>query len=144
MDIWIHTITSIILTGILWPVYGFWSLFAIVGGVLVDFDHLLWHIAKTKRINILKAYKYCKKIEITKDVKEYEKTYMIFHNYYATSVLAVLAIIIPYTAPLFSGYVLHMLLDYISLEYRLKFDFETLFKKSPFILLKKVIRKEKL
>jgi len=57
MNISIHLATSLILTAILFPFVGFYSLWIIVGGYLIDFDHFLWTAYKSKKYSVKKSYK---------------------------------------------------------------------------------------
>jgi len=76
MEIIIHFVIAAILAGILFPFFSWYSLFAFIGGVLIDFDHYLAYIIKFRSLNFLKAYNYFK----GKDFKKHEYTLFIFHS----------------------------------------------------------------
>lgn len=58
MKISVHFITSVILAGILWPFIGLYSLWTIVGGFLIDFDHYLYAGFKWKMWNLKESYRF--------------------------------------------------------------------------------------
>ncbi|MBU1201363.1 MAG: hypothetical protein KJ583_04845 [Nanoarchaeota archaeon] len=138
MNILSHTIISAVIAMILWPFFGFWSLLVLVGGVLVDSDHLFWYVVTHRKFSIRKAYVYCMNIELEKNIPEYLSVVVIFHSYETVIALVLLATIIPQTIPLALGLVVHLLLDFVHI-YSLykKSYFLTLFKKSAVIFLYK-------
>jgi len=120
MEIYQHSIISIILTVVLWPLYGPWALLAIVGGVLIDSDHVLWYWAKSNKFNIKKTYSYCQNVGQTANIKEYKQAWMPFHSYEALLALMILSIIFPQSTPLLIGLLLHLLLDFFWVLYNWK------------------------
>ena len=58
MKISVHFITSAILTAILWPFIGLYSLWIMVGGFLIDFDHYLYAGFKWKMWDLKESYKF--------------------------------------------------------------------------------------
>tara|TARA_Y100000310_G_scaffold344360_1_gene456731 strand:+ start:6276 stop:6710 length:435 start_codon:yes stop_codon:yes gene_type:complete len=58
MNISIHFITSILLAAGLYQLIGLYSLWIIVGGYLIDFDHYLWTAFKDKSLSLKKSYHY--------------------------------------------------------------------------------------
>ena len=63
MNVLIHLLTSIVLSFILFPFFGYHSLWIIVGGFLIDFDHYLYYIFAFKSLNLKKAYVHCDNID---------------------------------------------------------------------------------
>ncbi|MDP3917455.1 MAG: hypothetical protein Q8Q42_04195 [Nanoarchaeota archaeon] len=122
MNISVHLITSLILAAILYPFIGLYSLWIIVGGYLIDFDHLLWTMYRLKSISIKKSYFY----HYNRHKKKgYEKDLLhIFHTV-EFWIFMILASIISYRLNLtffyymflitFAGMILHLVLDFISL-----------------------------
>lgn len=122
MNIKHHFISSTILTLLLYPLIGFYSLWAFVGGYLIDFDHYLWSMYRNKSFSLIKAYKY--HFGRHKQ-KNYEKDLLhVFHTWEFIVLMIVLSII-SYTLKLeffyymFSitllGMTLHLALDFGSL-----------------------------
>jgi len=72
MNISIHLITSTILTIVLFPFLGIYSLWILVGGYLIDLDHYLWTIFRLKSFSLKKSYNYhlnrCEKENYEKDL----------------------------------------------------------------------------
>lgn len=73
MNISIHLITSLILTAILWPFIGPYSLWAIVGGYLIDFDHYIHVGFKFGKWNLRDSYHFhiqylCKKAKKNREI----------------------------------------------------------------------------
>ncbi len=58
MNISVHLATSLILSALFYPLIGLYSLWIIVGGYLIDFDHLLWTAYKMKSFSVKKSYHY--------------------------------------------------------------------------------------
>ncbi len=122
MNISVHLITSLLLTIILFPFIGFYSLWIIVGGYLIDFDHLLWTAYKLKTYSIKKSYFYHYDRHKT---KEYEKDLLhIFHTWeFWTFMIITAAIFYKLNiaffyymfAITFLGMLMHLLLDFTAL-----------------------------
>jgi len=120
MDIWVHTVVSLILTIILWPIYGPFALLALVGGVLIDFDHIINYFEKTKSLSLKKTYNYCMEIRDRNDEEEYKDLVLIFHTYQSLAIMIMLAVIIPILTPCLFGMILHLILDDIHTYYHFK------------------------
>ncbi|MBI2662433.1 hypothetical protein HYX11_03160 [Candidatus Woesearchaeota archaeon] len=109
MNLSVHFITSIILTAILSPWWGYQSLIVIVGGFLIDVDHYLAYIIERKDMNLVKAYKF----------NRYEKTSVngfinVFHTIEFWVVCAIFSFYVEIMVMFVMGLILHMLLDIIS------------------------------
>ncbi len=145
MDIWVHSIVTTILIVILWPFFGAWALLAAVSGILIDADHVFWHMLKTGKLNLKKAYKYCKKIGNTEDKAEYHKMHLILHTYDTFLLGVALAMIWPIFIPLTIGHLIHLIMDFIWVEIQWNgTDFKLMFSKSTFKFLFKLISGEKI
>jgi len=142
MDIWVHTIVSIIIELLLWPFFGVWAILVFVGGVLIDVDHVIWYFSKTGKFNLKKNYDHCQDIARRKDVKSYKSATMIFHTFDVLLLVVLLTLIYPNLAPLLIGLVAHLLMDhfYVSANWG-KPHFIHLFKKSSLIFLYKSVKK---
>lgn len=53
-----NTIASLIAIAIFYPYFGLYSLFILVGGVLIDVDHYLYYLFKKKDWNLKRCIKY--------------------------------------------------------------------------------------
>ena len=51
-----HFIVSLIISILLFPVFKHNVIFILVGGFLIDIDHLIWHIFKYREFNIKRAH----------------------------------------------------------------------------------------
>ena len=122
MNISVHLITSIIFSMGLYPLIGWYSLWAIVGGYLIDFDHYLWTVGKLKSLSLKKSYNYHFDRHKKKD---YEKDLLhIFHTWEFFAFMIVSAAIF-YNLKFeflyymflitFLGMLLHVSLDFTSL-----------------------------
>ncbi len=122
MNIKHHFITSVILTIILYPLVGIYSLWAFVGGYLIDFDHYLWSMYSTGSFSLMKSYNSHFGRHKTKN---YEKDLLhIFHTWEFWLIM-VTGAISSYLAKLeffyymfsitFLGMILHLTMDFIGL-----------------------------
>ncbi|MBC8500325.1 MAG: hypothetical protein ISS25_01510 [Nanoarchaeota archaeon] len=136
MEIWQHTVISAIITAVLWPFFSWWSLLVLVGGVLIDSDHVLWYYYRRGDFNLRKVYSYCRAISDNKDTKEYKKAVLIFHSYEALVVLAVLSFFIPQFVLLLIGVIEHMLSDFLYTLYKWRGPYSlVVFRKSAIVFL---------
>ena len=121
MQMWVHFVTSIILTAGLFPLLGWHSLWAFVGGFLIDFDHYLYSFMKFKDTSIAKSYKY--HAEMTPE--NYEKDMLhLFHTVEfwifmlvgaAVGIWLESRFIFSMFLVTFMGMVLHVMLDMVSM-----------------------------
>lgn len=121
MRISIHLLSSAILAAILYRFVGLHSLWIIVGGFLIDVDHLFWTIGKFRYWSLAFSYEYHDDRHLT----TYEKDILhIFHTveFWALMILAggisyLLGWIFIFWmfSLTFVGMVLHLLLDFSSL-----------------------------
>jgi hypothetical protein len=122
MNISVHLVTSLILTAVLYPLLGFYSLWIIVGGYLIDFDHLLWTAYKLKTFSVKKSYHY--HFNRHKNTKYERDILHIFHTLEFWAFMIISAIIsynLGWTflfymfAITFLGMLLHLSLDFTNL-----------------------------
>ena len=128
MYVSVHFITSVILTGILYPFVGLYSLWVLVGGILIDFDHFLYTLVKFQNWSLTFSYEY----HDDRLTDKYERDVLhIFHTV-EFWIFMIVAAIICYAANwtfffwmftlTFAGMALHLLLDFIDLVRIKKFD----------------------
>lgn len=108
MQIIHHAIISIIAILFLYPLFGLSVLWIFVGGVLVDFDHYLWHLFSIKKEGPIKAYKFFKE----KKHKKHLPVTLIFHTLEFGVIFFVLTYFFNTLIPVFIGYILHMVSDF--------------------------------
>ena len=101
-----HLITSLILSLILMPIYGYNSFLVLVGGYLVDIDHYIRYAFLNKIFNIKESYRYHKIQHRTPFPK-----FFIFHNLELLIILAILSFFSQIIMIISFGYVIHMLID---------------------------------
>lgn len=113
MEIHIHLWTSIALAAILFPFFGWLSLFAIAGGYLVDFDHYITYVMRKRDWSLKRsiAYYRTRRYAIKRPVLH------IFHTVEAFATLMVLAFYHDIFMVILAGYLLHMLLDFSNTAY---------------------------
>jgi hypothetical protein len=114
MDVHHHILVSAMIAAILFPFTGWFSLLALVGGVLVDVDHYIWFITNKKDFSLVHAYKFMKH-EYTGD------SYMtlVFHNIEFWVICITCAIFWPLYWPFVFGLKAHMIMDlYMFFKYR--------------------------
>jgi len=104
-----HLWTSFLLMLIIWPFFGFWSLWVFLGGVFVDVDHYIKYISKENSWNLNNAYYFFKE-KIDNDLI---KEVYIFHTLETLIVLVFLSFYHFSFFIILSGWILHMILDII-------------------------------
>ena len=94
MNVIVHLLTSVVLSFILFPFFGYHSLWAIVGGFLIDFDHYLYYVFKFKNLSLKKAYVYHDNI-----YKRITKVHDILHIFHTIEfwIFMLLVMILSYT-----------------------------------------------
>jgi hypothetical protein len=118
MEINIHLFTSIALAVVLYPFFGWISVFVIAGGYLVDFDHYVLYVIRTRDWNLGRAINYYRKRRFL--IKR--PVLHIFHTIEAFIVLAALSLYWTFFLVVLFGYLLHMLLDLIDAARCKKWD----------------------
>ena len=106
MDIKYHFFVSIMLTIITFPFFGWFCLLVLIGGVLIDIDHYLWHIYNKRTLSVKKAYHFMKH----KNHANRNMT-LIFHNIEFWIAKVILVFFFPVLLPLFIGLASHMTMD---------------------------------
>ena len=113
MEINIHIFTSIALVVVLYPFFGWISVFAIVGGCLVDFDHYLTYVMRKKDWSLKEAVNYYRRRRFAVKMPMLH----IFHTIECFAVLAVISFYYNIFLVVLLGFVLHMLLDFADCAY---------------------------
>jgi hypothetical protein len=115
MKISTHVFSSLILAGILYPIFQWKAIFVLFGGVLIDSDHYLWFVLKYKKLSIRDAYRHYMKGLEEHDFKDHFGILLIFH---CVEFLALIVILSFYSVFVFLfaiGVILHYSLDLIFL-----------------------------
>lgn len=103
-----HFLLGAIFALLLWPIFGFGSLVIFASSFLVDFDHYLLYIKRTKNCNLLKSYYFLKKLAKEKSKKRY---LFVFHTVEFWAVLIVASFYSQLAFLILIGIAFHMLLD---------------------------------
>lgn len=90
MHLSIHLITSILLTALLWPFIGPYSLWALVGGYFIDFDHYLYAGFKFGKWGLRDSYRF----HISYLCKKAKKNREILHIFHTLEFWALMVLII--------------------------------------------------
>ena len=113
----VHLVVSIILSALLYPLFGWKVLLILISGVLIDIDHYFWYIYKYRKIDIFESYKFFIKPMNEKDFKSIMGILLIFHTVEFLTIMIVLSyfnkIILIFTI----GLLLHYALDLIYLYF---------------------------
>jgi len=119
MDVWHHAWVTLIVTAILYPFFGALAFFAILGGVLIDFDHYLWCIYDRKDLSIHRAYHHCKYGNALNQLH-------IFHTVECWIVIIVLSFFYVPVMIAGLGMVPHLLMDTYDMSVRNRHDGRTI------------------
>ncbi|MBU0628509.1 MAG: hypothetical protein KKC75_04920 [Nanoarchaeota archaeon] len=133
-----HLIVSLILAAILFPFVGINSLIIIVGGVLIDLDHVIYYWIRFKDINLKNAYNYCKNIAQTEEFKKKKKVFMLFHSVEFIAIIIILSFYYTFLWMLVVGIIVHLIMDII---YELS-TFKTMVKSLSLIAYLKHVKKQ--
>lgn len=134
----IHFIISTILAIILFPFFGFYSLFVFIGGFLIDLDHILFYWIKFKSFNLKRTHDYCRNITLKKDIKEYKQVLIIFHSIEFIILISIFSFYHKTFLILLIGVIIHIIMDMIY-EYS---KFKTLIKPLSLIWYMKNVKKQ--
>lgn len=105
-----HILLGAVFSLLLWPVFGLGSLIIFASSFLVDFDHFLFYIKRTKNYNLLKAYSFLKKFA---EKRKKEPPLFIFHVIEFWILLFVASLFSKFVSLAFIGIALHMFLDFL-------------------------------
>jgi len=117
MHLSIHFIVSAILVLILYPIFGPLALIAMVGGFLIDVDHLFSYAVKFRSLSIKKAYRYHRSFGCLKESKNGEKKSPMLHIFHTPEFLILCIVLSFYSRLVFiftSSLVIHLILDLIN------------------------------
>ncbi|MBI5398613.1 hypothetical protein HZB03_04060 [Candidatus Woesearchaeota archaeon] len=108
MDLSVHFVVSAVIAAVLYPFFGWLSVFIIVGGFLIDADHYLWIILSKKALSLKSAYNYHKQYQHRNDY-----ILNVCHTIEFSAIVVVLAVQYTFAALFSLGFFLHLLLDRI-------------------------------
>jgi hypothetical protein len=106
-----HFIVSCIMLALLYPFFGPVSLYIIVGGFLVDFDHIIYYMARFKRFNLMNIYQFFLMIGKEGNSKNYRDIIRIFHNVETILIFAILSFYSQIFLMIFFGLTVHIIMD---------------------------------
>jgi hypothetical protein len=113
MDVDFHLVVTAILATLLYPIFGWYSLFALVGGVLIDLDHYIWYVSKTRDWSLARSVRYYTE----KQFMPHRPVMNFTHTVEFFICLVILAFVHEIFAVMLIAYILHMLMDFISCCY---------------------------
>jgi len=111
-----HFISSLILSLVLYPYFGFYSLLTLLLGWFIDVDHIIYYCFKFKRFNYKEAYKYFR------DHKFHGKVINVFHTLEFYAIMLILSFYNIYAFIISLGLFLHTILDIIYFFYLGRLD----------------------
>ena len=106
----VHFLISLLFVVILYPIFGWNSLWIFLGGYFIDVDHYFLYVFKTKNYSLKKSYFYFKKSGAHNRIR---KQLFIFHTIETILVLSFLAKYSEMFLIILIGLIFHMILDYI-------------------------------
>ena len=109
-----HFVSSIILTAVFYPFFGWTSLLAFVGGFVVDIDHYFYFIASKRSWSPRKAWRYYEERKLLPD----RPTINIFHTAEAFIAIGIIAVFSTPAMILGAGFLVHMILDFAETIYK--------------------------
>jgi len=105
-----HMIIGIIVSALLYPIYGLNVLIILISNILIDADHYLWYIWIIKDKNLVKAFKFYKNRNIR---LTYGRILHIFHTAEILSLIIILNFYYKFFFFILIGIVIHLILDII-------------------------------
>lgn len=108
-----HFIISLVLVAILFPFFSFYSFIALIGGFLIDVDHLIFYYIKFRNLNFRRAHNYFKNIALKEDFKRYKKVVRIFHSIEFIILIIILSFYRKIFFILLIGIIAHLTMDII-------------------------------
>jgi len=113
METWQHLLFSVILAGLLFPIFKWKALIILIGGVAIDADHYFFYIYKTKNFNLAKCYRYFTAEALENDHKYIAGNFLIFHTIEFLSMAILLSFYNTYALIFAIGLIGHFVLDFI-------------------------------
>lgn len=113
MEIWKHSLFSIFLAIVFYPLFKMKTLVILISGILIDIDHYILYIWKTKNFNIVKCHKYFTTEALENDHKHIMGKVLVFHNVEFILLVALLCFYSQLAFIFLIGLLGHYLLDFI-------------------------------
>ena len=111
MRLSLHFLVSIIVALVLYPFFGISALFVLVGGSLIDVDHILDYYLRYKSLNIKEAYNHYMEGNIKPNEGEYRAALRIFHNVEFVVIILILSFFEYRFLMVLIGLALHFIMD---------------------------------
>ena len=109
----VHLVVSLILSVLLYPLFGWKVLLILISGVTIDIDHYFWYISKYKKFGLFRCYE-CLAVEAEKNKwKDVIGSLFIFHTIEFLLIIALASFYNVYALILLIGLLVHYLLDFI-------------------------------
>ncbi len=115
METWKHFIVSSAIAAAIYPIFGWKSVFVIVGGVCIDIDHYFWYVYKFQKWSLIKCYShYIKGLE-GDNYKYNIGILLIFHTIEFLVVCLLISFFVDYALIFTIGLLAHYMMDLIYL-----------------------------
>ena len=76
----VHLVVSLILSALLYPLFGWKVLLVLASGVLIDIDHYFWYICKYKKFGLLSCYRFLVVESEKNNWKDVTGALFVFHT----------------------------------------------------------------
>lgn len=129
-----HFVMTLLLSLVLYPVYGTYSFFTLIGGFLIDLDHYFWHVYLKKDINPINAYKFYLTLIKERSFRKQKRCLLIFHTAEFLILMIILSLYSQIAFIILLGLLFHYFIDYIYIYHHIK---DTMAIHSVFLWLKK-------
>lgn len=130
-----HIISGLIASGLLFPIYDWYSLIVLISSFIFDIDHYLFFIITKKEFSLRKAYSYFKNTHDTKNIGLMRTMLMVFHTLEFYILLIVLSLLNRLFLMVLIGVLLHGILDAID-------EIRNFGELKPYSITKFVIKKQ--
>ncbi len=129
-----HLLFALIASVPLLPILSWKALIFLAAAVLIDFDHYIIYVAKKKDVNLKRGYTFLKKLEEKQRKPNFNNRYTfflcIFHTYEFLLVIFVLSFIYNPLFAVFTGFIFHLMIDFIHAKMDFKEDYLAVFLKN--------------
>lgn len=109
----VHLIVSLILSALLYPLFGWKVLLILISGVAIDIDHYFWYILKYKKVGLFSCYKHLTVGLEKNNWKDALGALFIFHTIEFLLIIVIASFYSEYALILLIGLSVHYLLDFI-------------------------------
>ncbi len=113
MKIWVHSVASLILAALIYPLFNWKALLVLIGGVLIDVDHYFRYVYKYRDFSIIKCHRYYELMYQKNNFNECNDGLFVFHTIEFLLLIGVLSYFSTAVLVFAIGLLGHYLLDVI-------------------------------